>query len=82
MKKYPIILLLLPLVLFACCKPEPIEPKEPGWKKFEGIYNVTKLENQEMYQVEISFDSLELPNSGGEIDLHIIYENFDDSFDR
>ena len=44
-------------------------PEEPTWKKFEGTYNVTKLEDQETYQMEIRFDSLELPNSGGEIDL-------------
>lgn len=55
-------------------------PKEPGWKKFEGTYNVTKLENGETYELLIKFDTLtHIPS--GERHLYIIYENFDASFD-
>ena len=55
-------------------------PEEPGWKKFEGHYNVTKLENGQTYQLQIVFDSL-VHQPSGETHLYIIYRNFDNSFD-
>jgi hypothetical protein len=59
--------------------PEPT-PIIPEWKRFEGVYNVTKLENGDTYQLEISFDSL-ISELSGERKLHIIYSNLDNSFD-
>jgi len=78
MKKYPFV--MLPLMLFACCKPEPMIPEEPGWRKFEGVYNVTNLENGTVYNMIISFDSL-ISITTGNPSFHIIYQNFDASFD-
>ena len=55
-------------------------PEEPKWKRFEGQYHVTKLENGETYNMRIYFDSL-LHQPSNETHLYIIYENFDNSFD-
>ena len=63
------------------CNEDPIiEPEIPAWKKFEGTYNVTKLENGQTYQMEIAFDSL-VHQPSGETHLYTIYRNFDNSFD-
>ena len=79
MKKYWIFF-VLPVLLFSCCKDDPVEPEIPGWKKFEGQYNVTKLESGETYSLRITFDSLISPTTN-EPSFQIIYENFDENFD-
>ena len=81
MRRPVFIMIGFSFILSSCNKDCDDIPEEPTWKKFEGVYNVIKLENGQTYQLNVSFDSLELSNSGGEIDLHIVYENFDNSFD-
>lgn len=81
MKKIVLFLVGVCLAMAGCNKDCDDIPEEPAWRKFEGIYNVTKLENEQEYQLTIAFDSLELSNSEGELDMHIVYENFDESFD-
>lgn len=54
---------------------------ETAWEKFRGEYHVTKLETGETYTMKISFDTLPIAHAPEYSFLHIIYENFDDSFD-
>ena len=75
-----ITLIILSLVIVGCNTDEIPEPEIPGWKKFEGTYNVTKLENGQTYHMEIAFDSL-VHQPSGETHLYIMYRNFDNSFD-
>jgi hypothetical protein len=80
MRKPVVIMMVFTMSLSSCNKDCDDIPEEPGWKKFEGHYNVTKLENGQTYQMEIGFDSL-VHQPSGETHLYIIYRNFDDSFD-
>lgn len=85
MKRSPHYLFLsLTVFAIASCEPDPIIPEPtpiiPEWKRFEGVYNVTKLESGDTYQLKISFDTM-IVQPSGERHLHIIYENFDASFD-
>ena len=69
-----ITLIILSLVIVGCNTDEIPEPEIPGWKKFEGQYNVTKLANGETYSLRITFDSL-ISSTTNEPSFHIIYEN-------
>ncbi|MCF8278407.1 MAG: hypothetical protein K9J17_16890 [Flavobacteriales bacterium] len=86
LKKHLTPLLVLPAILSgmllpSCANHDEAPVPETAWEKFVGEYRVTKLETGESYTMKVSFDTLPITGASEETDLHIIYENFDNSFD-
>lgn len=79
MAKKSLIYVVAVCLSISACNTDEI-PEEHGWEKFEGLFNVTKLESGETYSLRVSFDSL-ISITTNQPSFHIIYENFDGAFD-